>query len=91
VIFTSAALEQTRTVPTVFVNVIDPVSMGIVASLARPGGNATGFTLFEFSLSGKWPELLKQIAPGATPSAADTPTGTPLRERLHEGQVRQSS
>jgi putative ABC transport system substrate-binding protein len=66
VILTSAALEQTRTVPTVFVNITDPVSMGVVASLARPGGNATGFTLFEFSLSGKWPELLKQIAPGAT-------------------------
>jgi ABC-type uncharacterized transport system substrate-binding protein len=68
VIFTSvsATLEQTRTVPTVFVNVVDPVSMGYVTSLARPGGNATGFTLFEFSLSGKWPELLKQIAPGAT-------------------------
>jgi putative ABC transport system substrate-binding protein len=57
---------QTRTVPTVFVNVVDPVSQGYVASLARPGGNATGFTLFEFGLSGKWPELLKQIAPGAT-------------------------
>jgi putative ABC transport system substrate-binding protein len=53
-------------VPTVFVNAIDPVSQGYVASLARPGGNATGFTLFEFGLSGKWPELLKQIAPGAT-------------------------
>jgi putative ABC transport system substrate-binding protein len=69
VIFTSnfeAVRLQTRTVPTVFVNVIDPVSMGYVASLARPGGNATGFTLFEFGLSGKWPELLKQIAPGTT-------------------------
>jgi putative ABC transport system substrate-binding protein len=58
--------QATQTIPIVFVNVFDPVSMGYVASLARPGGNATGFTLFEFSLSGKWPELLKQIAPGAT-------------------------
>src|SRR5229473_5357714 len=57
-------LQATRTVPIVFVNVIDPVGAGFVASLARPGGNATGFTPFEYGLSGKWPELLKQIAPG---------------------------
>jgi putative ABC transport system substrate-binding protein len=59
-------LQATRTVPIVFVNVIDPVGAGFVASLARPGGNATGFTLFEYGLSGKWLELLKQIAPGVT-------------------------
>ena len=59
-------LQATRTVPIVFVVVIDPVGSGFVASLARPGGNATGFTLFEFSLSGKWLELLKDIAPGVT-------------------------
>jgi len=62
-------LQATRTVPIVFVNVIDPVGAGFVASLARPGGNATGFTLFEYGLSGKWLELLKQIAPGVTRAA----------------------
>ena len=61
------ALQQTtRTVPIVFVNIIDPVGAGFVASLARPGGNATGFTLFEYSLSGKWLELFKEIAPNLT-------------------------
>ena len=62
-----AALQQvTQTMPVVFVQVTDPVGAGYVASLARPGGNATGFTLFEYSTSGKWLELLKQIAPGVT-------------------------
>jgi putative ABC transport system substrate-binding protein len=56
-------LQATRTVPIVFVNVIDPVGAGFVASLARPGGNATGFTIYEYSMSGKWLELLKEIAP----------------------------
>ena len=61
---TVAPLQQaTRTVPIVFVNVTDPVGAGFVESLARPGGNATGFTNFEYSMSGKWLELLKQIAP----------------------------
>ncbi len=59
-------LQTTRTVPIVFVNVIDPVGAGYVARLARPGGNATGFTAFEYSLSGKWLELLKEIAPNLT-------------------------
>ena len=59
------ALQQgTRTAPIVFVNVGDPVAAGIVDSLARPGGNATGFMQFEYSLSAKWPELLREIAPG---------------------------
>jgi putative ABC transport system substrate-binding protein len=59
-------LQATRTVPIVFVLVIDPVGAGFVESLARPGGNATGFLMFEYGLSGKWLELLKQIAPGVT-------------------------
>ena len=56
-------LKATRTVPIVFTIVPDPVGSGIVDSLARPGGNATGFMQFEYSLCAKWPELLKQIAP----------------------------
>ena len=61
------ALQQTtRSVPIVFVNVIDPVGAGFVGSLARPGGNTTGFLLFEYSLSGKWLELFKEIAPNLT-------------------------
>ena len=61
------ALQQTtRTVPVVFVSIIDPVGAGFVESLARPGGNATGFALYEYTLSGKWLELLKEIAPGVT-------------------------
>jgi putative ABC transport system substrate-binding protein len=60
-----AALQSlTRTVPIVFVNVVDPVGAGFVASLGRPGGNSTGFSLFEYSIAGKLLELLKEIAPG---------------------------
>jgi putative ABC transport system substrate-binding protein len=59
-------LAVTRVVPIVFVLAADPVGNGFAASLARPGGNATGFSLFEFSLSGKWLGLLKQIAPRVT-------------------------
>jgi len=62
-------LQVTRTVPIVFAIVPDPVGAGFVDSLARPGGNATGFITFEYSLSGKWLELLKQIAPGVTRAA----------------------
>jgi ABC-type uncharacterized transport system substrate-binding protein len=62
-------LQATRTVPIVFVAVVDPVGAGFVASLARPGGNATGFTMFEYGLSGKWLELLKEIAPSITRAA----------------------
>jgi putative ABC transport system substrate-binding protein len=61
------ALQQaTRTVPIVFVQLIDPVGAGLVASLARPGGNITGFTAFEYGMSAKWLELLKEIAPRVT-------------------------
>ena len=59
-------LQATRTVPIVFVHVPDPVGAGFVDSLARPGGNATGFILFEYATSAKWLEVLKQIAPGVT-------------------------
>jgi putative tryptophan/tyrosine transport system substrate-binding protein len=59
-------LQATRTVPIVFPVAVDPVGAGFVNSLARPGGNATGFMNFEYGLSGKWLELLKEIAPGVT-------------------------
>jgi putative ABC transport system substrate-binding protein len=59
-------LQATRTVPIVFTIVPDPVGAGFVDSLARPGGNATGFSQFEYGLSGKWLELLKEIAPSVT-------------------------
>ena len=62
-------LQATRTVPIVFVIVPDPVGSGLVKSLARPGGNATGFMQFEYSLSAKWLELLKQIAPAVSRAA----------------------
>ncbi|MFZ1193538.1 MAG: ABC transporter substrate-binding protein [Pseudolabrys sp.] len=59
-------LQATRAVPIVFTTLLDPVGAGFVESLARPGGNATGFIAFEYGLSGKWLELLKQIAPSLT-------------------------
>jgi putative tryptophan/tyrosine transport system substrate-binding protein len=67
---TVAPLQQaTRTIPIVFVNVADPVGAGLIESLSRPGGNTTGFTNFEYSMAGKWVELLKQIAPRLTRAA----------------------
>jgi putative ABC transport system substrate-binding protein len=73
-------LQATRTVPVVFPIIVDPVGSGFVDSLSRPGGNATGFLTFEYSLSGKWLELLKEIAPGATRVAVfrdpASPSGT---------------
>ena len=65
----AAAQHATHTIPIVFVNVTDPVGAGFIATLARPGGNITGFSLFEYSISGKWLELLKQIAPDVTRAA----------------------
>jgi ABC-type uncharacterized transport system substrate-binding protein len=62
-------LQATRAVPIVFTIVADPVGAGFVESLARPGGNATGFLAFEYGISGKWLELLKQIAPDVTRAA----------------------
>ena len=62
-----AALQRvTRKIPIVFANVVDPVGAGFVTSLARPGGNTTGFTAFEYSISGKWLELLRELAPNLT-------------------------
>src|SRR5262249_49024688 len=61
---TDPLLQATRTVPIVFTIVPDPVGAGIVSSLNRPGGNATGFTSFEYGIGGKWLELIKEIAPG---------------------------
>ena len=62
-------LQATRTVPMVFVAIVDPVGTGFINSLSRPGGNATGFMLFDYDLSAKWLELLKEIAPGVTRAA----------------------
>ena len=88
-----AALQRvTHTLPVVFVTVTDPVGAGFVDSLAQPGGNTTGFMLFEYSLSGKWLELLKQIAPGVTrvavlrdpailPGVPNSPQSRPERRR----------
>jgi putative tryptophan/tyrosine transport system substrate-binding protein len=64
-----ATWQATRSVPVVFVQVVDPVALGIVASLARPGGNLTGFTHFESAIVGKWLEALKEIAPGMSRAA----------------------
>lgn len=77
-----ALQRATRTVPIVFVLVADPVGAGFVESLARPGGNATGFTPFEYSTSAKWLELLKEIAPGVTRVAV-------LREATNPGGIGQ--
>ena len=75
-------LQATRTIPIVFAIVADPVGAGFVASLARPGGNATGFTPFEYGIGGKWLELLKQIVPNLTRVGvlrdAATPSGVAL-------------
>jgi putative ABC transport system substrate-binding protein len=60
---TAALLQQTRTIPLIFVNVTDPIGSGFVASLSRPGGNITGFITMEPTIAGKWLELLKEIAP----------------------------
>ena len=77
-----ALRQATRTVPIVFTLIADPVGAGLVESLARPGGNITGFSVYEYSLSGKWLELLKEIAPGvkrvAVMREAGTATGTAM-------------
>jgi putative ABC transport system substrate-binding protein len=72
----AALLQATRTIPIVFATVVDPVGAAFVASLARPGGNATGFTSFEYAFGGKWLELLKEIAPGVKRAAVLRESGT---------------
>jgi len=75
----AALRRQTRTIPIVFAGVSDPVGAGFVDNLARPGGNVTGFMIFEYSMSGKWLELLKQLAPNLIRAAvlrdSDNPAG----------------
>jgi putative tryptophan/tyrosine transport system substrate-binding protein len=70
-------LQATRTVPIVFTQTPDPVGAGFVDNLARPGGNATGFSNFDYSIGGKWLELLKQITPGVTRVAVIRDPGSP--------------
>ena len=78
---TASMLQQTRTIPVVFVIVADPVGSGFVESLARPGGNATGFTVMEPTMSGKWLELLKEIAPSIKRAAfLFNPATTPFAD-----------
>ena len=74
-----SALQQiTRTLPIVFVNVIDPIGAGFVESLSRPGGNATGFTIYDYGISSKWLELLKEVAPALTRVAVLRDPGNPV-------------
>jgi putative ABC transport system substrate-binding protein len=73
----AAVQRATRTIPVVFAQVSDPVDAGFVTSLAHPGGNITGFALFEFAIGAKWLELLKQIAPSVTRAAAIYDPATP--------------
>jgi putative ABC transport system substrate-binding protein len=78
---TASMLKQTSTIPVVFVIVADPVGSGFVKSLARPGGNATGFTIMEPTISGKWVELLKEIAPSVNRAAVlFNPATTPYAD-----------
>ena len=79
---TMAPLQQaTRTVPIVFAIIVDPVGAGFVESLARPGGNATGFLSFEYGMGAKWLELLKEIAPRVTRAAVLRDPGNPAAGR----------
>ena len=90
---TVRALQQaTRSIPIVFTSVIDPVGSGLIASLSHPGGNATGFSLFEFDIAGKWVDLLKQAAPSVTRVAVLRDSGSTDRKstRLNSSHVSES-
>src|SRR5262249_43443290 len=76
-------LRATRTVPIVFTNAPDPVGAGYVESLARPGGNITGFTPFEYGIGAKWLELLKEVAPSVTRVAAGEKARCKSRPRMN--------
>jgi putative ABC transport system substrate-binding protein len=89
---TAALQRETRTIPIVFVNLPNPVGEGFVASLARPGGNITGFINLEASMGGKWLQLLKEIAPGVKRVAfmfnPEVPSGGPYRLPSFEAAAR---
>jgi ABC-type uncharacterized transport system substrate-binding protein len=76
-------LQATRIIPIVFAQVVDPVGAGFVDSLAHPGGNVTGFTQFEYSLSGKWLELLKEVAPDVSRGSVIRPPGRSVLRCQH--------
>jgi putative tryptophan/tyrosine transport system substrate-binding protein len=78
---TAALVEATRTIPIVFAQGIDPVGAGYIDSVARPAGNVTGFVQLDYSLAGKWMELLKEIAPEVTRVAVLREPGGPLSSR----------
>lgn len=86
---TDHLLQSTRTVPIVFTIVTDPLGSGFVNNLARPSGNATGFMLFEYSLSGKWLDLLMQIAPDIKRVAVMPAPAQPSGARRYGTKVRQ--
>jgi ABC-type uncharacterized transport system substrate-binding protein len=90
---TDALVRATRTIPIVFMTVSDPIASGFVATLPRPGGNATGFALFESALGGKWVELLKQIAPRTAHVALlfNPATAPPLKVYMSSIQAAASS
>jgi putative ABC transport system substrate-binding protein len=73
----AALLQATHSVPIVFTQTPDPVGAGFVDNLARPGGNVTGFSIFDYNIAGKWLELLKQVAPNTTRAAVIRDAGTP--------------
>jgi len=90
---TDALARESRTIPIVFMTVADPISSGFAASLARPGGNVTGFALFESALGGKWVELLKEIAPRTVRVALlfNPATAPPLKVYMSSVQAAASS
>jgi putative tryptophan/tyrosine transport system substrate-binding protein len=89
---TAALLQETRTIPIVFANVSDPVGDGFLASLARPGGNVTGFSNMEASMAGKWVELLKEIAPSVTKvTAMFNPDSSPGRGAYFLGPMQSAA